>query len=774
MKNIKNILIVICLLTAFSTNVFAEFPNIPKAVETRFYQGTTEKIISFAKNRQAQTEQLLCEAENLLGQTVNQDKKEQLKETINVFKGMKSQFQRLESELKRTSYLTVKVPQLGVAPYTIEDFKKIRLFQRETQQQLDKYTKEVDLLNDKLALIKNSLESLLFDYAGIKKDDSVERVEIYKILANFYSLQLEYALLKIRLSKIPSKIESLNKLLGDSKKLVKICLENINITEKDLLKAKKKLDDFNHKKELVFEKSQKEKNISINKRLRYELNLENILNKLNNPQKETATQAFLELEKKRYQAILETIRIKNLGLDQKILNSKIIGLNAAYQYYFLKYYGLNRDVNVHEAMQVWQDKLSYLGEIKKSLTEIITTESSKKLQIAQKILTISDEIQNSSEQKIKDALSALLGQTLKTKQYVDELITIAIDTQKDVDSLVDDIRWFIAYNSAQMGWYARYKILFEKIFINSWSNIKFVFYYPLFEVGETNITLASIFKLIMLLIAGIIILRLIRRKISAILSEKTKIATGSINSITTLGYYISLIIAVFIVLTTVGIDLTQVTVLVGALGVGIGFGMQTIVNNFISGIILLIEQTIKSGDIVKLEGGLTGEVKKVAIRATIIRTVNGDDVIVPNSEFVSGRVNSWTYSDDWRRLTIPFGVSYDSNPDEILKLATEAAREVEITAENRTHPILVFFTGFGDNSLDFSIKVWCHMKHLKTTSGLMSDYYFVLFRKLKEAGVCIPFPQRDLHLQSVSPELSGILKKNSENSKENNGRKKIR
>lgn len=217
MKNIKDILIVICLLTAFSTNVFAEFPNIPKAVETRFYQGTTEKIISFAKNRQAQTEQLLCEAENFLGQTVNQDKKEQLKETINVFKGMKFQFQRLESELKRTSYLTVKVPQLGVAPYTIEDFKKIRLFQRETQQQLDKYIKEVDLLNDKLALIKNSLESLLFDYAGIKKDDSVERVEIYKILANFYSLQLEYALLKIRLSKIPSKIESLNKLLGDSK-----------------------------------------------------------------------------------------------------------------------------------------------------------------------------------------------------------------------------------------------------------------------------------------------------------------------------------------------------------------------------------------------------------------------------------------------------------------------------------------------------------------------------------------------------------------------------
>ncbi|MEA3224133.1 MAG: mechanosensitive ion channel, partial [Thermodesulfobacteriota bacterium] len=147
-------------------------------------------------------------------------------------------------------------------------------------------------------------------------------------------------------------------------------------------------------------------------------------------------------------------------------------------------------------------------------------------------------------------------------------------------------------------------------------------------------------------------------------------------------------------------------------------------------------------------------------------TFNGDDIIVPNSEFVSGRVNSWTYGDDWRRLNIPFGVSYDSDPDEIVKLATEAAREVEITAEDRDHPIRIFFEGYGESSLDFSIRVWCRMTRLRIHSGLVSDYYFVLFRKLKEAGVVIPFPQQDLHLQSVSPEFSTIFKKKSEDSKE--------
>ena len=130
--------------------------------------------------------------------------------------------------------------------------------------------KEVDLQNDKLTAIKNNLEFLLFSYAGIKKEDSAERGMAYKTLAEFYSLQLEYSFLKVRLSKIPHRIDSLHKLRDDGRKLIKICLENIRITEKDLLKAKKRLDDLNLQKNSASEKLQKEKNILNNKRLRYE------------------------------------------------------------------------------------------------------------------------------------------------------------------------------------------------------------------------------------------------------------------------------------------------------------------------------------------------------------------------------------------------------------------------------------------------------------------------------------------------------------------------
>ncbi|HEC31447.1 MAG TPA: mechanosensitive ion channel [Deltaproteobacteria bacterium] len=154
-----------------------------------------------------------------------------------------------------------------------------------------------------------------------------------------------------------------------------------------------------------------------------------------------------------------------------------------------------------------------------------------------------------------------------------------------------------------------------------------------------------------------------------------------------------------------------------------------------------------------------GEVKNVAIRCAVVRTHDGEDIIVPNSEFVSQRVRNWTYGDNWRRIKIPFGVSYDADPDEVAKIAIEAAREVPTTVEDYRHPIRVRFEGFGDNSLNFFLKVWCRMTELRGDHGYMSDYYFVLFKKFKEAGIEIPFPQRDINIKHVSPDILKELSK---------------
>lgn len=244
------------------------------------------------------------------------------------------------------------------------------------------------------------------------------------------------------------------------------------------------------------------------------------------------------------------------------------------------------------------------------------------------------------------------------------------------------------------------------------------------------------------------------------LEENTKLTSGAINSITTLGYYTSLVVLCFIVLSSGGIDLSQLSILFGALGVGMGFGLQTIANNFVSGLILLMDRSIKVGDFVELENGIMGIVKNVAIRATIIRSFDGQEIIVPNSEFVSNRVNTWTYSDDWRRLSIPFGVSYDADPREVESIAIEAAREVAYTVEDEEHPIRVWFEGFGDSSLNFSLRVWCRISRIDMIrTEPHSDYYYVLFEKLRNAGIEIPYPQRDINIKRLSPEALALLKK---------------
>ncbi len=258
--------------------------------------------------------------------------------------------------------------------------------------------------------------------------------------------------------------------------------------------------------------------------------------------------------------------------------------------------------------------------------------------------------------------------------------------------------------------------------------------YPFLTFSGVAISIAFLLKTAVLLALAMRLLQGARRRTQEALEQRTRLAPGTAASVTTLGYYAAAVLAVLIILGAVGINLTQLTVLFGALGVGFAFGLQNILNNFVSGIILLAEQVIKVGDIVNLRDDLTGEVKKIAIRYTVIRTVNGDDVIVPNSEFVSGRVNSWTFSDDWRRLTVPFSVASGADPDAIVRLALEAAREVEITREDEAHPTLVFFEGFGDSGLNFSLRVWCRMRQLRPDTGLRSDYYFALYRKLKAAG----------------------------------------
>ncbi|MEG6509907.1 mechanosensitive ion channel domain-containing protein [Methyloligella sp. 2.7D] len=210
-----------------------------------------------------------------------------------------------------------------------------------------------------------------------------------------------------------------------------------------------------------------------------------------------------------------------------------------------------------------------------------------------------------------------------------------------------------------------------------------------------------------------------------------------------------LTVAIMIAVNAVGVDLTALTVLFGGIGVGIGFGLQSVFSNLVAGIILLSEKSIKVGDFIELPDGTRGSVREITIRSTLITTNDNIDVLVPNSEFISKQMTNWTLRDAFRRLRIPFGVAYGSDKELVRKAGLEAAEEVSHTLLGvKGREPKVWLVGFGDSSLDFELVVWLQPEAVLRPAAVNADYCWAIESALRKYEIEIPFPQRDLHIRS--------------------------
>ncbi len=272
---------------------------------------------------------------------------------------------------------------------------------------------------------------------------------------------------------------------------------------------------------------------------------------------------------------------------------------------------------------------------------------------------------------------------------------------------------------------------------------------PLFKLGEAQISAGTI----LYILVAFVLLSFFSKKLKNLLVNKifsrTGMERGASISIGNLSRFFVMILGALVIIQTAGINLSALTVLFGALGVGIGFGLQTITDNFISGIIILFEKPIKVGDRIALDD-VNGNVMNISIRATTILTNDNVSIIVPNSEFISGRVINWSHNDRNIRFRIPVGVSYNEDPVLIKKLLLEVAEENPSVL--KTPKPDVFFDEFGDSSLNFLLGVWTS-EYTDRPAPFKSDLYFAIFEKFKEHNVEIPFPQRDLHIRSSSVDL---------------------
>jgi len=268
----------------------------------------------------------------------------------------------------------------------------------------------------------------------------------------------------------------------------------------------------------------------------------------------------------------------------------------------------------------------------------------------------------------------------------------------------------------------------------------------LFSLGETKISLGSLIKFIIILTLFIYISKKISNWTAKKILSKLPIQEGTQYVFKRFSEYTLIIIGIVIAFNSIGIDLRGLTVIFGLLSVGIGFGLQNITSNFISGLILLFEQPIKVGDRVTV-GDTEGDVLEINIRSTTIRSLNHISYIVPNSEFISSQVINWSHDDPKVRIDLNIGVSYNSDLDLVVKSLTDVALENKEVLKHPKPEVLLM--EFGDSSWNLLLRVW--IKNPKRHYYVRSDLNCAVVHKFREKSIEIPFPQRDLHVRSPLP-----------------------
>jgi len=259
--------------------------------------------------------------------------------------------------------------------------------------------------------------------------------------------------------------------------------------------------------------------------------------------------------------------------------------------------------------------------------------------------------------------------------------------------------------------------------------------------GFVSISLGDVLALIATIWAAFLISRFVRFALEEDVYPRLPMGRGLPYAISNLLHYVILLVGFTVAIGALGVDLNRMTLLTGAFGVGVGFGLQTIVNNFVSGIILLVERPIQVGDAIQM-ADLDGEVRRIGIRSTTVHTWRGAEVIVPNATLISGNLTNWTLSDRTRRLELPIGVAYGTDPDRVIVLLTETAASVPGVLANPAPA--AFFQGFGDSALNFELRAWTD--HFEEWGSIRSHIAVAVNNRLKAEGIEIPFPQRDVNL----------------------------
>ncbi len=382
--------------------------------------------------------------------------------------------------------------------------------------------------------------------------------------------------------------------------------------------------------------------------------------------------------------------------------------------------------------------------------------NSKNIQLMQRYIQINKEKQKKIYKNLIDDYLIIWFDKLRNKdKHIFDLTKTIINYAQNTDK--------IYANSLNSIMFDFEKFAFGKkiFFYESKNGLKILlqkmnlfFDYPLFKVSNKTITPLDFFGMLIIIIIGWIIGKYYKKLIYSI-RKKYDVSYSTATLLANIGYYFILTLTFLIALKSVGLNLSSLAIIAGALSVGIGFGLQNIVSNFVSGIILMFEKSIKIGDYIEIDNNTRGEVIDITMRSTIIKTNDNINLIVPNQNLIQNNVINWTMEDDIVRFKIPFGVAYGSRVDKVEEVVLESIEKSNLPhikgdklTTNHYSPIVVFME-MGNSSLNFELYVWLRGEYAKRPRRTRGLYLKVIYKVLQENGIEIPFPQNDIHFRNM-------------------------
>ncbi|MCW8876050.1 MAG: mechanosensitive ion channel [Kangiellaceae bacterium] len=338
----------------------------------------------------------------------------------------------------------------------------------------------------------------------------------------------------------------------------------------------------------------------------------------------------------------------------------------------------------------------------------------------------------------------------KTRRTVWEYLESNQKLSNDLDSKIRDVDFYLQsylqFISLQKGWLSElgfgWSLWSEKAGDSFDDTINFT----LFTINEYPVTLFDFFNAILVVVLSIFFSKILKSVLYK-LGRKKSVSESTIFNVGRVLHYVIITTAILIALSILGIDSSKIALIAGALSVGIGFGLQAIFNNFVSGLILLFERPLRVGDLVELESGVRGRIKAINVRSTQLKTRDNIDLLVPNSEFVNFRVINYTFSDPLRRIHIAFRTALDSDKEEVKRTVIAAAMKIDFTQKDDQHAPDLWLKEIGEFSLNFELIVWVNANKLPDNDGVEAVYLWEVESALREANIAIPMPQQEVYLK---------------------------